>query len=179
MTNHYTTQKRPKTKHYWLVSHSKHRHDGIVRYSLHAKETKTWTRPRREWGSECVKIESQRLDFTLSKSSLWDSISTCSPRRNRVSETRFLRGVQVEIEFQTLDFYVENTWNFGMENQVNRALEARVVTITNCLQTGPTNWIVSFLMLVSYNLHLPWLILLINKVSNWTIGQIVFPQNKI
>ena len=37
------------------------------------------------------------------KSSVWDSISARTPRRNRVSDTRFLRGVRVEIESQTLD----------------------------------------------------------------------------
>ena len=37
------------------------------------------------------------------KSSVWDSISTCTPRRNRLSETRFLRGEHVEIESMRLD----------------------------------------------------------------------------
>ena len=36
------------------------------------------------------------------KSSVWDSISTCTPRRNWVYETRFLRVLHVEIESMRL-----------------------------------------------------------------------------
>ena len=38
------------------------------------------------------------------KSSVWDSISACTPRRNRVYETRFLRVLHVKIESMRLGF---------------------------------------------------------------------------
>ena len=75
MTNH------PKTKH---------RHDQCILpgqiFSARPKETKNMDMTKTcEGGFECVKIESLRLGFTLSKPSLIDSIFTWRTRRNRVS----------------------------------------------------------------------------------------------